>query len=259
VIWIGLAALVAAAVCAFLARASHGRARAMESTETLPVQDLRALHEAAVQAAGQGAFRYRCEVVGLARPHKDGVLKSQLESLECVWHRHKITRKYEEIYRDSKGRRQRRTRTETLSDYTSTTAFFVEDATGKMVIRPGKHEVIGAEKVLDRFDVHEGGRGNRLELGPLRLNLGRGDGTIGFKREEWVVRPGSRFYVHGEAADANGRLAVGEPAEGGVFLMSVKTEEELLRSENNNVLGFGIGSGVAAVAGVVLLVIGIIR
>jgi hypothetical protein len=41
--------------------------------------------------------------------------------------------------------------------------------------------------------------------------------------------------------------------------MSVKTEEELLRSENNNVLGFGIGSGVAAVAGVVLLVIGIIR
>jgi hypothetical protein len=157
-----------------------------------------------------------------------------------VWHRHKITRKYEEIYHDSKGRRQRRTRTETLSDYTSTTAFFVEDATGKMVIRPGKHEVIGAEKILDRFDVHDGGGGNRLELGPLRLNLGRGDGTIGFKREEWVVRPGSRFYVHGEAADANGRLAV-------------------LRSENNNVLGFGIGSGVAAVAGVVLLVIGIIR
>ncbi|UQA90839.1 E3 ubiquitin ligase family protein [Streptomyces halobius] len=256
-IWIGLAGLVVATVCAYLARTANARARAMESTETLPVQELKALHGAAAEAAGAGHFRYRCEVAGQAQPHKNGALRSELEGLECVWHKHKITRKFEETYRDSNGNRKRRTRTQVLSEHSSSTAFFVADGTGKMVIRPGDHEVTGAEKVLDRFDPHTGG-GHRLELGPLSLDLGGGNGTIGYKREEWIVRPGSPCYVHGEAGDADGRLAIGAPAEGGVFIMSVKSEEQLLRGENHKVLGFGIGTAVAAVAGVVLLVVGIL-
>ncbi|WP_268249833.1 GIDE domain-containing protein [Streptomyces albospinus] len=254
----GLACLVVAVCCAYLVRVANTRARAMESTETLPVQDLRAMHEAAVRAAGEGHFRYRCEVVGQARPHENGVLRSELENLECVWHKHKITRRYEETYRDGNGNRRRRTSTEVVSQHSSSTAFLVADATGMMVVRPGNESVIGAEKVLDRFDPHTD-NGNRLELGPLRLNLGGGDGTIGYRREEWIVRPGSHFYVHGEAGDAGGVLAMAAPAEGGVFVMSVKTEEELLRGENNKVLGYGIGTGLAAIAGVVFLVLAALR
>ena len=186
-IWIGIAGLALAAVCAYLARAAHARARSMESTETLPVRDLRSLHEAAARAAGPGNFRYRCEVAGHARPHRDGVLRSELEELECVWHRHKISRKYEEIYRDGNGNRKRRTRTDVLSEHSSSTAFFVADATGKVAVHPAGHEVVGAEKVLDRFDPLVPG-GNRLELGPLSLNLGGGDGTLGYLREE-LARP----------------------------------------------------------------------
>ncbi|MEV7087697.1 GIDE domain-containing protein [Streptomyces sp. NPDC093085] len=256
-IWIGLVALVAAAICGFLARVASVRARVMESTETLPARDLSALHEAAVEAAGKGHFRYRSEIVGEARPPENGALRSELAGLECVWHRHRITRKYEETYRDSEGNRKRRTRTQVLSEHSSSTAFFVRDATGQVVIHPGEHEVVGAEKVLDRFDAHSRG-GHRLEIGPLSLDLGGGDGTIGFQREEWLVRPGSPFYVHGEATDADGGLAVTAPAEGGLFIMSVKSEKELLRRENNKVLGFGIGTAVTAVAGAVLLVLGII-
>jgi hypothetical protein len=258
VIWTGLIALVAAAVCALLARHSNTRAQVMERTETLPVQELRALHSAAAQAAGDGVFRYRCEVVGRALPHKDGVLRSQLGGQDCVWHQHKITRKYEETYRDGRGNRKRRNSTEVVSRYTSSTAFFVEDTTGKMVVYPGEHTVIGAEKTIDRFDPHTSSSGNRLQIGPLSLDLGGGDGTIGYRHEEWIVRPGSRFYVNGEAGDGKGRLAIGAPAEGGVFVMSLKSEEELLRGENRNVMLFGIGTGVLAVAGIVLLVLGII-
>ncbi|MFF0627051.1 GIDE domain-containing protein [Streptomyces sp. NPDC004296] len=258
VIWVGLVGLVVAACCAFLARLANTRARVMERTETVPVQELRALREAAATAAGPGHFRYRCEVVGQARPHKDGVLRSELEGLECVWHRHRITRKYEESYRDGSGNRRRRTRTEVVSEHRSPTAFFVEDATGRMVIWPGDEDFIGAEKVLDRFDPHARD-GNRLTIGPLSLHLGGGSGTLGYRREEWIVRPGSRCYVHGEAGDAGGGLALGAPAEGGVFVLSVKSEEELLRAENNRVLGYGIGSGLAALAGLVLVVLGIIR
>ncbi|QHC23987.1 hypothetical protein GR130_24050 [Streptomyces sp. GS7] len=257
-IWMGLACLVVAACCAYLARVANTRARAMESTETLPVQDLRAMHEAAARAAGEGHFRYRCEVVGQSLPYNDGVLRSELENLECVWHRHRITRKYEETYRDGNGGRRRRTRTEVVSEHTSSTAFFVADATGAIAVRPGNESVIGAEKVLDRFDPHTD-NGNRLELGPLRLKFGGGDRTIGFRREEWIVRPGSRFYVHGEAGDADGLLAMAAPAEGGVFVMSVKTEEELLRGENHRVLAYGIGAGLAAITAVAFFVLAALR
>ncbi|MFC9739891.1 GIDE domain-containing protein [Streptomyces noursei] len=257
-IWVGLVGLVVAVCCAFLARLANTRARVMERTETLPVEEVRALHEAAAAAAGAGHFRYRCEVVGQARPHKNGALRSELENEECVWHRHKITRKYEERYRDGNGNRRRRTSTEVVSAHSSSTAFFVEDATGRLVIRPGDEEFIGAEKVLDRFDPHADG-GNRLNIGPLSLDLGGGNGTLGYRREEWIVRPGSRCFVHGEASDAGGGLALGAPAEGGVFVLSVKSEEELLRAENNRVLGYGIGAGLAALAGAVLLVLGILH
>ncbi|MFF2650748.1 GIDE domain-containing protein [Streptomyces sp. NPDC058045] len=255
-IWIGLGALVVAAVCGYFARAAHRKAAVMESTETLPVKDLRALHAAAVQAAGEGSFRYRCELVGQVQPHVKGALRSELAEQDCVWHRHRITRRYEETYRDSDGNQKRRTSNEVVSEFSSSTAFFVADASGRMVVRPGQHQVTGAEKVLDRFDPHTGG-GNRLHLGPVSLDLGGGSGTIGFQREEWLVRPGSSFYVLGEAADPDGKLAMAAPAEGGLFTMSVKSEEELLRGENNKVLGFGIGAGVAALAGVVLLALGV--
>ncbi|SHM21438.1 GIDE domain-containing protein [Streptomyces yunnanensis] len=257
-IWVGLVGLVIAVCCAFLARVANARARAMERTETLPVEDLRALHEAAAAAAGAGHFRYRCEVVGQALPHKDGALRSELENAECVWHKHRITRTYEETYRDGNGNRRRRTRTEVVSEHSSRTAFFVADATGRIVIRPGDEEFIGAEKILDRFDPHTGD-GNRLKLGPLSLNLGGGSGTLGYRREEWIVRPGTRAYVHGEAGDADGRLALAAPAEGGVFVLAAKSEAELLRTENRRVLGYGIGTGLAAVAGLVFLVLGILH
>ncbi|MFJ9405674.1 GIDE domain-containing protein [Streptomyces sp. NPDC101393] len=258
-IWTGLIALVVAVACGWLARHSNNRAQVMERTETLPVAELRALHSAATQAAGDGVFRYRCEIVGRALPHKDGALRSQLGGLECVWHQHKITRRYEETYRDGRGSRKRRTSNEVVSRHTSSTAFFVEDATGKMVIHPGEHPVTGAEKTVDRFDPHTSSGGKRLQIGPIGLDLGGGDGTIGYRHEEWIVRPGSRFYVNGEAGDGNGRLAIGAPAEGGVFVMSPKSEEELLRGENRNVMLFGSGAGVLALTGIVLLVLGIIR
>ncbi|WP_234442287.1 hypothetical protein [Streptomyces sp. NRRL S-1448] len=45
--------MAVAGVCAYVVRVAHARARAMESTETLPVADLRALHEAAAEAASR--------------------------------------------------------------------------------------------------------------------------------------------------------------------------------------------------------------
>lgn len=257
-ILIGIAVLLVALVCGYAARRSSARADVMESTETLPVAELRTLHQAAAEAAGSGHFRHRCEVTGTARAHKNGTLTSELQKLDCVWHKHKVTRRTRERYRDSNGHHRTRTQNRVVSEHSSSTAFFVQDDTGKMVIRPGNEDVAGAEKVLDRFDPHSRSRGPSINIGSLHVGLGGGDRTVGYKREEWIVRPGSRFFVNGEAADPDGTLAIGAPEDGGPFVLSAKSEKELLRDENNRVLGFGIGTGVAAVAGAALVVLGIV-
>ncbi|MFD7920328.1 GIDE domain-containing protein [Streptomyces sp. NPDC059740] len=145
-----------------------------------------------------------------------------------------------------------------MSEASSMTDFAVADATGQVAVSPGDGEVVGAEKVLDRFERQLPDEGGVLQLGPLRLQLPSRERTLGFRQEEWVVRPGSFFYVHGAASDDRGRLVMAEPAGGGVFVMSVRTEEELLRAERNRSRYFWISGSVLAVGGVVSLVVGLV-
>lgn len=251
----GLIGLAVAGLFGYLTWRAKTRIRAMEATETLTVAELKELHRAAVDAAGEGAFRHRCEVAGVVRPHKRGALSSELKKVSCVWHKHKVTRRYEYVDRDRDGSRRTRTRNEVVAQNTSDTAFFLEDDTGKLVIRPAGHDVEHAEKVTDSFRPHRGG--GSVSIGPLTLRSG--GGTVGFKEEEWALRPGTRVYINGEASDiSDGRLALSAPMEGGTFIMSTRSEAEMMHGENNKLLGFGIGSGVAALAGVVLLVVGIV-
>ena len=253
-VWTGLLLLAAAAAGAYFARTARARIRSLRSTETLTVRELRDLHSAAVGAVGEGYFRQQCTVVGTARPHKNGVLRSELKKVACVWHRHKVTRKYEETRRDGQGRTRRETHSEVASRYSSPTAFFIQDDTGKLVVRPGDADFTGAEKVLDRFRPYRSrGRGAELDLGPFTVRS-HGSGTIGYKQEEWIVRPGRRISVHGEASDADGRLSLGAPADGGVFIMAAKPQEEVVRGERRKLLGFGLGAAAAALAGLGVLV-----
>ncbi|MBB1253007.1 GIDE domain-containing protein [Streptomyces alkaliterrae] len=258
-VFIGVLALVFAVLFGILAHLTNKRISKLERTETLTVAELRAMREAAADAAGPGHFRYSCEVVGVALPHRDGLLKSQLQDIECVWHRHKITRKYEEIRRDSNGNRRRTTRHETVSALTSGTAFFVEDDSGKIVIRPEGAEAIGADKTLDDFVQHQGRGEGGLRIGPVTLTTRQGDGTLGFKHEEWVLRPGARLFVHGEATDARGHLEIAKPTEGGPYIVSAKSEEELLRRDTRQLTWWFVGSGLCGLAGVVLLLVALLR
>lgn len=254
--WYGLIGIGAGIGCAALAYLAREHVRAMVTTETVPVAELRALHRAAVDAAGPGQFRYRCEVVGRAEPRKRGPLTSELRRVECVWHRHRVTHRYWELRRTSNGGSRRRTRNEVVAQRASTTPFRLRDATGSVAIRVGEHEVVGAEKVLDEFRPDSGGPRRRRGLGGLLGGRASG-GTIGFKREEWALRPGGALYVLGEATDANGRLAIGEPSEGGVFIVSAKSQAELVRRERLKYRGFGAGAALATVAGAVVLALGL--
>jgi hypothetical protein len=265
-VWLGGLVLLVLAACAFLwQRKAAARLRAMVVAETVGCADLAALRDAAAQAAGPGVFSHMCEIVGAAEAGEHGLLTAELSKVECVWHRQVVRRRYEKVQTDSKGNRSRSTTTETVHEASSSSPFHVRDASGSVLVDPGKVDIDAAERVVDRFEDRRTAAGQpapafEFTISLFGLNLsggGHGDGTIGYEYKEWVVRPGQRLYVLGEASDRTGRLVVGEPANGH-FVLSTRSEEELSGRTRREQMISAAAAAVAGVAGVVLLVLGVL-
>lgn len=248
--WIAIVGILGAIICGVIVFISREQIRAMMTTETVTTDELKQLRRAAVQAGGPGTFRYTCEVVGLVRPGPDGPHRSEIARVRSVWHKYRITRKYTETVRTG-DRHQQRTKHEVVSEATVSTPFRVKDSTGAVLVDPGKEDPDGVQKVRDRFKRDRGDGGGKLKIGSFSLQLPQRSRTIGYQYEEWALRPGTRVYVLGEASDASGRLTIGAPAEGGVFLISTKSEQELRSREQTKIVGFGVLGGAALIAGLV--------
>ncbi len=250
----GVLALATGIVAFIVAQRTRRNIHAMIGTETLPVAELEDLHRTAVEVAGPGGFRRVCEVVGTAAPGPHGLLEAELSGIKCIWHRHTVQRRYDHVSTDSRGNRKVTRQHETIAALASEQPFTVADVTGAVLVRPDGTHPDGAEKVVSRFErnTNRVGAGQKL-LGMLVPLLERDD-TIGFVYNEWVLRADAYLYVHGEASDRYGELAVGKP-EHGLFLISTRTEDEVKASSvrKQKVLAFG-GLG-AAVFGIVLLVL----
>lgn len=252
---VGILLLAGAVVLAVLAWLARRRFAAMVRAETHSVGDLVAMRDAATQAAGPGSFRYKCEVVGATQPHPEGTLRAQITGTECVWHRHVVTHKYWVMERDSKGRRRRRNRTEKVAEHQSEMHFGVRDNTGVIAVNPDGSDPDAPEKVLERFEKGRNRQGTRLEIGGFKLDLGSGHGkTIGYKYEEWVLRPDRHLFVHGEVVDQGEALVMTKPDDG-PFIVSTRNEQQLLASETKKQRWFGIGAAGAAVVGAIVVAV----
>jgi hypothetical protein len=256
---VGGIVLVAVAVGALVwSRITKNRLDAMAGAETVGCADLASLRDAAAEAAGPGAFNYVCEVTGDTEPGEGGLLNSELSKTECVWHRHIVRRKYESVTTDAQGRRQRSTRTETVAELSSSAPFHLRDASGRVLVDPAGADPDRPEQVVNRFEPRPPGSGAfDVSLFGISLSGNGRDSTLGYEYEEWVVRPGRRLYVLGEASDRSGRLVVGKPSKG-PYVVSTRSEEELAGNARTQQRLAAIGAAVAGVAGVVLLVAGLI-
>ncbi|MGH3359511.1 MAG: GIDE domain-containing protein, partial [Nocardioidaceae bacterium] len=229
-IW-GVVLLGVAGFCGFTVWNARKSIQRMTVTETVTAADLMKLHEAAVAAGGEGSFSETVEVKGVVRTGPGGTLTSQLTGTACAWHRHKVERKYTERYRDSKGNRRTRTKTETLTSHRTEDLFSLEDATGTVLVRPAV-VVDKPKKVLDDFREPKAQKRQEAEgflatVGQIAGNLVDDDDTIGFRHREWVLEDGARVYVLGEASDAEGELVVTAPSDGSKQLISTQTEDQL--------------------------------
>lgn len=257
----GIVLLAVALGALLFARSQRARARAATATETLDCGDIEQLAQGVGAEVGAGSFRQRCEIVGQAGAGESGVLKAPHSDAEAVWHRSTVTHRYwemEQRHTDGKTHYDRVEREETVSDITSAAPFAVTDGTGQILVAPEGADVDAPERVVDRFEqqVGDGGPGGLL-AGVLTgvLRSGSQSGTLGFRYEEWIIRPGARLYVHGEVADGTGRLTFAKPQKGR-FVISTRSEEEIVGDAQRYARWSAIGAGVAAVAGVALLVAG---
>jgi hypothetical protein len=222
--------LVAGGVTAILfARRTRRDIHTLIGAETMPVAELADLHRTAVEVAGSGGFRRVCEVAGTAAPGAAGPLTAELSGTPCVWHRHTVQRRYRHVSHDGKGHRRVSQRTETVADLASAQPFAVVDGTGAVPVRPEGAAVDAP--------------------GPSGFDR---DDTVGYEYTEWVLRPGARLFVHGEAADRTGTLAFGRP-DTGPYLISTRTEQEIRAGKERTHRWLALGGLAGAVLGVVLL------
>lgn len=240
-----LALLVLAGLLLWGSRRAGNRHRDMFLTETIGSGTLHELHRAATAAAGPGAFRQRVDLEGTAAAGPHGPLSSELTGTPCVWHHHRVTRRFQEEAKDSEGRPRLETREEVESELRSETAFCVRDGEGTVLVET-EGDVGDARKVLDVFE----------EARPGRDVPGR---TLGYRREEWVLELGTPLYVSGEAFDRDGSLVVGEPEGKARLVVTTRSQTQMLESARSSERGLRVAAAVSGAAALVLGVVGLLR
>ncbi|MEZ4473096.1 MAG: GIDE domain-containing protein [bacterium] len=211
---------------------------------------------------GDGGFKQLAELVGeadCARP-----LQSPLGQVPCLYYSMRISRRYEEEYweRDQNGNQVRRTRsgTEIMSSESQGVDFDLVDHAGALRVRLQGADFDGLRKTVDRFEPGGDGGGMRLQFGGFSMaigTLGSGRRTLGYEYDESVLPVQGRLTVVGEVTDAHGGLSVGKGGE--IFLVSTRSKAEMLGSARKTAKLTAAFSGICAAAGVVLLVLGLLK
>jgi E3 Ubiquitin ligase len=231
----------------------------VSGTETSTCGDLDQLRRQVAGEAGAGQFRQRCELAGNAQPEAQPV-KAPFSGQDAVWYRTKVTHHYRERVRRKRGSdyvTDWDDRTRVVAEEESQTPFQLDDGTGRVLVDPRDAKLDEIEESFDRFEPDPGGSGGSVEFLGLKIQTTSGSESVGFQREEWIIRPNRRLYVLGEVSDSSGRLQVSKPSEGR-FLISTRSEEEIAAGAKKAVTYSTIGAAVAGVAGVVLVVLGIL-
>lgn len=255
------AGAVALAIAGVLQRA---KARDIIATETSTAGVLLTEATDVAKEIGAGAFSRQVELKG--QVESASPLTSEIGGEACVYYKSVVSREYEERYeeRDSEGRYHTRTRrgSEEVSHNERMAPFMLRDESGAVEVDPSGAK-IEAVKSLSRF---EQGSQPAAGLGSLLLNIAAeglgGRRTLGYRLEEWTIPVGQRLYALGEVSDSDGKLRLHKPREKGKrYYLSVRSEEELVKSARTTFLVttiIGAVLGVGALALLVLLLLGVV-
>ncbi len=155
-----------------------------------------------------------------------------------------------EQYRDNNGVLRDRTRKQenTISnEKTSQEISMTDNSTKEAVILEinGIGCNLDIPKTFDRFEP-KGNLGNYRYFNSFSWNR-YGSETLGFRMTEKTINANQSLYVIGEAFKVGDKIHVGKPQDGKKpFIVTTKSEEDLINKSNQNALFLLIG-GIAAI------------
>lgn len=237
----GIALLIVATICFFVARSNAGKLHAMNAAETYTAQLLGEVHRKIAASLGADALAQACEVEGVIEC--EAPLKGPLSGQACVAYAHTVTREYEQrvTSTDSAGKRETKVerRSEQVQSDERRTNFFIRDATGRTLVIPEGAEI----DMLDsgnRFDAEE-----KPWSGDTR--------SLGRRHAERFLPVGTKVYVLGTAVDHQGAPALAQRPKQR-FMISRKSERELAGSAAGWARGLYITAGASGAIGVILVI-----
>ena len=163
-----------------------------------------------------------------------------------------------EQYRDSNGHTQTRVKKNenTISnEKTSQEISIIDSSTNEEVILDINSTgcKFDIPKTFDRFD-SKNNLGNYRYFNSFSWNR-YGAETLGFKMTEKTIEANQSLYVIGEAFKVGEKIHIGKPQDGKrPFIVTTKSEEDLVNSSNQSAIFSLIGGIAAVVIGIVMIV-----
>ncbi len=231
--------------------------------KTSTAAELTELQQAVAVEIGAGGFRRQAEVKGVCRTEMP--LKAELSGQECVYYSMSVAERYEETVteRDAQGRSVTRTQTgsATVASNTRSAPFLLEDDTGRIAVDPSGAKIDGIPAV-NRYEPYSPGM-TALKHGSFSLSLQLpgfgGRRVLGYQYNESIIPTGAKLFVIGEASDAGGSLSIRKPEEKNKpFIVTVKSEEDLIRGKESGVKALFYGAIACFVIGAALIIAGVL-
>jgi hypothetical protein len=279
-LWFGLILIALAGLLVWLAKRAADKVLFMRATETTKLGTLFETIKQVRDELGGGPSELReyVELKGTVRC--DQPLKGELSGQAAAVVETSVVRETEFMRedRDANGRVTQRweTRSESVHQTSLKAPFVLDDGTGQIEVRADGADFT-LQQVVDRFEAPnsvEAG-GSMLRFGSFQVGFGGGYGGYGsmgsnyrvkgYRFRESILPVGGRVYALGEIADTDEGLSLHKPTaakEGETtkpYVLSVKSEEELVAAGQQNAKWLKIGGIASAVIGLVLAVVGLVQ
>ena len=270
----GLVLVALSGLLHYLSKRALGRAALMATTDTKRIADIQELvAQVRRELPGDEASGYAefCELKG--KLVSDEPVRGELSGEEVgIYHA--------EVLRVIETRRERRNddgsvsvswhkSNETLSSNRREATLHLDDGSGRLCVLTAGAEM-ELDKVVDRFEPpaaveRTSGQGLSLAVGSFSLNLsgshrGSQRRTLGYRFTEKVLPLNKPVYALGEVADTSDGLVLRKPnASSDPFVVSLKSETELIASKQSAAKWLKYGALASIIAGSALVVMGLLK
>ncbi|NJL14188.1 MAG: hypothetical protein HC913_15045 [Microscillaceae bacterium] len=247
----GIVLLAIGGLLYFFSQKASDKALEMKYQETSKVADVVSTYNDIKDSLGVG--NYSGSIVELSGVGSSPTpLTAEHSQTPALYYEASVVREYEvtEQEKDNEGnyRSVTKRKSETVSSNSQYLVFNLDDGSGANIavdMNKAKKDLV---KSFDRFEADA--------PAGFRLNIGNtGSKTIGYRYLEKIIPNNAKLYVLGELSDKSGTLMVVKPSDSKKpFIVTTKSEEELVRSAESAASGQKIAAIVAAVLGVALMI-----